>query len=144
MLKIANAMLNATETAIMYEALVWCLGNQITQEGFLELMKERRPDLVTAHFVDWIPIDKHILGDVDVDIRFVHGHTHDSDTLALAAAVAALAEQDPDITFFYFHDLDGAGHAHGFHPTVPAYRAELEQIDGQLGELLAAVRAALA
>ena len=44
LLKIANAMLNATETAIMYEALTWCLGNQITQEGFLELMKERRPE----------------------------------------------------------------------------------------------------
>jgi 3-hydroxyisobutyrate dehydrogenase-like beta-hydroxyacid dehydrogenase len=44
LLKMANAMFNATETLIAYEALTWCLGNQITQEGFLELIRERRPD----------------------------------------------------------------------------------------------------
>ena len=44
LLKIANAMFNATETMIMHETLTWCLDNEITQEGFLELMKERRPD----------------------------------------------------------------------------------------------------
>jgi 3-hydroxyisobutyrate dehydrogenase-like beta-hydroxyacid dehydrogenase len=44
LLKIANAMLNATETTIAYEVLTWCLRNQITQEGFLEIMRERRPE----------------------------------------------------------------------------------------------------
>jgi 3-hydroxyisobutyrate dehydrogenase-like beta-hydroxyacid dehydrogenase len=44
LLKIANAMFNATETLITYEALTWCMGNQISQEGFLELVRERRPD----------------------------------------------------------------------------------------------------
>ena len=44
LLKIANAMFNATETLITYEALTWCVGNQISQEGFLELVRERRPD----------------------------------------------------------------------------------------------------
>ena len=44
LLKIANAMFNATETIITYEALTWCLGNKISQEGFLELVRERRPD----------------------------------------------------------------------------------------------------
>jgi 3-hydroxyisobutyrate dehydrogenase-like beta-hydroxyacid dehydrogenase len=44
LLKMANAMFNATETLIAYEALTWCLGNQITQEGFLDLIRERRPD----------------------------------------------------------------------------------------------------
>ncbi|NIO06872.1 MAG: NAD(P)-binding domain-containing protein [Deltaproteobacteria bacterium] len=44
LLKIANAMFNATETMIMDEALTWCLDNGITQEGFLDLMKERRSD----------------------------------------------------------------------------------------------------
>ena len=37
LLKIANAMFNATETMIMHETLTWCLDNEITQEGFLEL-----------------------------------------------------------------------------------------------------------
>ena len=44
LLKIANAMFNATETIIAYEALTWCLGNKISQEGFLEMVRERRPD----------------------------------------------------------------------------------------------------
>lgn len=44
LLKMANAMFNATETLITYEALTWCLGNQINEEGFLELLRERRPD----------------------------------------------------------------------------------------------------
>lgn len=44
LLKIANAMLNATETTIAYEVLTWCLRNQITEEGFLEIMRERRPE----------------------------------------------------------------------------------------------------
>lgn len=44
LLKIANAMLNATETIVAYEVLTWCLRNQITQEGFLEIMTERRPE----------------------------------------------------------------------------------------------------
>lgn len=44
LLKIANAMFNATETIIAYEALTWCLGNKVSQEGFLEMVRERRPD----------------------------------------------------------------------------------------------------
>jgi len=43
LLKIASAMLNATETAVTYEVLTWCLHNGISQEGFLEIVKHRRP-----------------------------------------------------------------------------------------------------
>ena len=43
LLKIANAMLNATETSMIYEVLCWCLSNQITPESFLEMMRERNP-----------------------------------------------------------------------------------------------------
>ncbi len=46
LLKIASAMLNATETAVTYEVLTWCLRNGISQEGFLEIVKHRRPRAV--------------------------------------------------------------------------------------------------
>jgi len=43
LLKIAGAMLNAAETAITWEVLAWCMGNGITPEGFLEILRERSP-----------------------------------------------------------------------------------------------------
>ena len=43
LLKIAGAMLNATETAVTYEVLTWCLRNGITQEGFLAIISGRGP-----------------------------------------------------------------------------------------------------
>lgn len=42
LLKIANAMLNATETALTYEVFAWCLRNQIAPESFIDILKERR------------------------------------------------------------------------------------------------------
>jgi hypothetical protein len=56
------------------------------------------------------------------------------------AAIDALNRHDPDAMFVYLADLDSAGHEHGFHPRVGAYVAELEQIDGQIGRVLAALR----
>lgn len=43
LLKIAGAMLNATETAVTYEVLAWCLRNGITKDGFLEIISSRGP-----------------------------------------------------------------------------------------------------
>lgn len=43
LLKIAGAMLNATETAVTWEVMAWCLQNGISREGFLEILRERRP-----------------------------------------------------------------------------------------------------
>ena len=43
LLKIAGAMLNATETAVTYEVLTWCLRNGITKEGFLAIISGRGP-----------------------------------------------------------------------------------------------------
>jgi 3-hydroxyisobutyrate dehydrogenase-like beta-hydroxyacid dehydrogenase len=46
LLKIAGAMLNAAETTVTWEVLAWCLQNGITQEGFLEILRERSPGRV--------------------------------------------------------------------------------------------------
>jgi 3-hydroxyisobutyrate dehydrogenase-like beta-hydroxyacid dehydrogenase len=43
LLKIAFAMLHATETTVLYESLAWSLRNHIRPEAFLEILSDRNP-----------------------------------------------------------------------------------------------------
>jgi predicted AlkP superfamily pyrophosphatase or phosphodiesterase len=56
-------------------------------------------------------------------------------------AIALLGEKDPDVLFLHFDDVDIAGHAKGFHPTVPEYTAAIERVDACIGRVLGALRA---
>ncbi len=108
---------------------------------FFERVKEARPDAVTASFVSWLPIDELIVESSGADIRFAHHYGDDGDARCVERAEKALRESDPDVVFVYFGDVDVAGHDHGFHPTVPPYVAQIEEVDGQVARLLAAIRA---
>lgn len=107
---------------------------------FFARLKERRPQAFTASIVDWLPIDRLILGETGADFRFAHDYEDDGDTKMVAKAVEVLRDHDPDAVFVYLADLDSTGHGYGFHPGVPRYVAELEEIDGQVGQILAALR----
>ncbi|MHC4219444.1 MAG: FAD:protein FMN transferase, partial [Planctomycetota bacterium] len=107
---------------------------------FFARLREGRPDAFTVSALDWLPLDEHIVSAAGADVRFVWDYEDDGDEKVVAAAVGALTGHDPDLVFVYFADLDVAGHEHGYHPSVPGYLAELEQIDGQLGRVLTAVR----
>ncbi len=107
---------------------------------FFTRIKEVRPDLITASFVTWMPLDMYLTNDENADFRFAHEYDDDGDAKAVDEAVRVLAEEDPDVTFFYFADVDVAGHTWGFHPDAPQYIAEIEQVDAQTGQLLEAVR----
>lgn len=48
--------------------------------------------------------------------------------------------QDPDVIFMFYSDVDESGHAHGFHPSVPAYLAEIADTDAKIGRVLDAMR----
>jgi hypothetical protein len=111
-----------------------------TYPHFFARLKEARPNAVTVSIVDWKPLDEHILAPVGADVRFFHEYSDDGDARSVEAAVDALTDHDPDAMFVYFADLDVAGHTHGFHAAVPEYIAELEEIDTQLGRILAALR----
>jgi predicted AlkP superfamily pyrophosphatase or phosphodiesterase len=63
------------------------------------------------------------------------------DTKATDAAVKHLTEANPDAVFLYFGQVDVAGHAHGFHPTVPQYVEAIERADKLVGRAVAAVKA---
>ncbi len=48
--------------------------------------------------------------------------------------------QDPDVIFMFYSDVDESGHAHGFHPSVPEYLAEIANTDAEIGRVLDAMR----
>lgn len=106
---------------------------------FFARLQEQRPDAFTVSIADWLPIDTHIVGETGADYRFARDYEDDGDAWSVDAAVDALTNHDPDAMFVYFADLDVAGHNHGFHPAAPEYIAQLGEIDGQIGVILAAM-----
>ena len=112
---------------------------------FFARLKEVRPDAKTASFVTWKPIAEHITSAADVTENFEdkdHGVAdYDRyDNQATDAAVKHLTEANPDALFLYIGQVDVAGHAHGFHPSVPEYIAAIERADKLVGRVLAAVK----
>jgi predicted AlkP superfamily pyrophosphatase or phosphodiesterase len=113
---------------------------------FFARLKEIRPDAKTASFVTWEPIHSKITSAADVSMNYEqkdHGVLdYDRyDNEATAAAVTQLTESNPDALFLYIGQVDVAGHAHGFHPTVPQYIEAIERADKLVGRAVAAVKA---
>ncbi|MCA9514291.1 MAG: alkaline phosphatase family protein, partial [Myxococcales bacterium] len=98
-------------------------------------LREARPDARTASFVAWKPLYDVLLDPHEVDDRVYHS----VDRVVVRAAVKELATEDPILTFIHLDGVDKAGHKHGFDPRLRAYKAAVEVIDAQLGELLAAI-----
>ncbi len=116
-------------------------GNRLAEfPCFFGRLKKVRPDLVTASFVSWKMLEEHIIESSGADIRFYRDHHEEGDGPVAAAAAAALREKDPDVAFVYFGRVDSAGHAHGFHPSVPEYLEEIERTDALLGKVLDALQ----
>ena len=112
---------------------------------FFARLKEVRPDAKTASLVTWEPIHKHITSAADVSINYEqkeHGVLdYDRyDTQATEETVKQLTEQNPDAVFLYLGQVDVAGHAKGFHPSVPDYIAAIERADKLVGRAVAAVK----
>ncbi len=52
-----------------------------------------------------------------------------------------VAGTDVDAIALFLDDIDAAGHANGFNADIPAYIAEIEAVDAQIGQILAAIEA---
>jgi predicted AlkP superfamily pyrophosphatase or phosphodiesterase len=102
---------------------------------FFARLKEARPEAFCASIVHWQPIALFIVSQANVS------KMPGDDTKVTDQAVALLSEGNPDVLFLHFDDVDHAGHAKGFHPTVPDYIAAIERVDGCIGRVLAALRA---
>ena len=110
---------------------------------FFALLKQRFPDARTGSFVDWEPIDTHIVTHADVRKAFpatgVESYV-EMDAKIADVASEFLSNDDPHATMVYFGAVDESGHRHGFHPSVNEYVSAIETVDKHVGRLLRAVR----
>ena len=111
-------------------------GSNYTQYPHFFKRLEESCDIQTASFVNWSPLNVTILQN-GAD-KLVTGVP---DAQVASEAAAYIQSADPDVVIVAFDEVDGAGHANGFGPNVPAYVAKIEQTDVLLGQVLAAVRA---
>lgn len=106
---------------------------------FFKRLKQQFPDAKTATFVDWKPIDDHIVSDADIRIVYdahgADGYTKE-DAKLTDAAVKCLSEDDPHAVMVYLGQVDETGHRYGFHPKVPEYIKAIERVDEHIGKLI--------
>ena len=106
-------------------------------------VKERWPGAQLGSFVDWKPIDDHIVELADKRIVYpsegAAGYS-ESDVLLAREAADYLSAADPDVVMVYFGAVDETGHAEGFHPKVPKYMAAIERVDEHVGTVVSAMQ----
>lgn len=97
-------------------------------------VREYRPDLKAVQITSWGPFSFDVYN-VDWNQDILVG----SDDACRDAALLQLLDPDLDFMYLHFDDGDATGHGQGFSPDVPAYINILEYIDGQVGEVVAAL-----
>jgi hypothetical protein len=100
---------------------------------FFDRLKVQYPALYVASIVHWAPINAHILQGADLEQSFA------TDVEVATAAVDLLENGDPDVVFLHFDDVDAAGQAHGYHPSVPEYLAAIATVDAQVDQVVQAL-----
>ncbi|MEW4563752.1 alkaline phosphatase family protein [Bremerella sp. JC770] len=108
---------------------------------FFHYVKKSMPTAKTVSIINWSPIAKYIVSSADVSLDTKKGTSYaEADDDAAAAAIEQLSVEDgPTAMMLYLGEVDEAGHAHGFHPTVPQYIAAIEHVDTLIGSVLAAI-----
>lgn len=110
---------------------------------FFRRIKDRWPKARTGSFVDWEPIDTHIVEAADV--RVVHPakgaiNYAENDIVLAREASQFLSSGEPHVAMVYFGAVDETGHAHGFHSNVPEYMHAIETVDERVGEVVRAMK----
>ncbi|QDU78099.1 phosphoglyceromutase [Bremerella volcania] len=131
---------------------VWADKHNVQDNGFKEpkfdkyphffhYVKKSMPEAKTVSIINWTPIAQYIVSSADVSIDTKKGTSYaEADDDAAAAAIVELAKDDgPTAMMLYLGEVDEAGHAHGFHPTVPEYIAAIEHVDTLVGSVLEAI-----
>ena len=113
---------------------------------FLTRLEQVDPEFRTYAIVDWPPLGSTaaggpLIGDL-VDVRrMIDGDSlgyATADSISVAVAVRYLESEDPDAMFVYLGNVDVVGHDRG--SLAPEYRRAIEVADGQVGELVAAMK----
>jgi predicted AlkP superfamily pyrophosphatase or phosphodiesterase len=88
-------------------------------------------NLHTVSICNWNPINDYIVqnyADFKLNVS--------SDSAVSAEASTYLSTNDPDMMFLHFDDVDHAGHAYGFSPTVSQYTIAIEGVDALLAPVM--------
>jgi hypothetical protein len=110
--------------------------NQFTTwPHFFARLNSVDPSLDLRSISHWAPINTAITTGADQELNL------STDQAVADAAVQLLQTGDPDVLFLQFDDVDHAGHAYGFLPTIANYTAAIDIVDQQVGQVIDAVRA---
>lgn len=113
---------------------------------FFSLLRQKRPNAITASFCDWKPIAEKIVSHATVnecpteELKGAEAYVAADATLAQQAA-EFLKSKPADAVCVYLGQVDETGHAKGFHPSVAEYVAAIETVDQHVGTLLEAIAA---
>jgi predicted AlkP superfamily pyrophosphatase or phosphodiesterase len=109
---------------------------------FFGRVREMKPEAYLSSFVTWTPINESILPSGDPDEAFSPdaADSAEGDIAVTAAVVAHLGSQTPDVVFVHLDEVDHQGHVSGYSTTVPEYMDAIETVDGQIEQILEALR----
>ncbi|MGY8987636.1 MAG: LamG-like jellyroll fold domain-containing protein [Flavobacteriales bacterium] len=88
-------------------------------------------NLHTVSICNWNPINDYIVqnyADYKLNVS--------SDLEVSNEAISYISSNDPDCMFLHFDDVDHAGHASGFSPTVSQYITAIEEVDVLLAPIM--------
>ena len=101
--------------------------NFIKYPSFFKYIEEHVPELNTASFVNWGPINKNVLSK-EVD----YAQDLENDSLVFQKSIELLENANPfdvDIFFIHFDELDAAGHNFGFSKNINEYTETITKLD---------------
>ena len=98
-------------------------------------LKNADPSFYSGWFVYWPNLGTDIPHGADV----VAGDWSDASTLE--RAIDFLSEEQTDALFVHFGAVDAVGHAMSFDPESPDYISAIQIVDGQVGQVISAMKA---
>ncbi|WP_105171908.1 alkaline phosphatase family protein [Pseudoalteromonas sp. T1lg24] len=117
-------------------------GNYAAYPHYLTLLEQANPSLNTAYLVTW-STDMQITNSADVKID-ADDATNTQNAVDIINGTFASSNwqhgTDVDALFLFLDDVDGAGHACCFAASDNGYINEINDVDSQIGRILAAIK----
>ena len=108
-------------------------GNQFSDyPSFFQRLEAANRNLNTLAFARWSPMLTAV-PDADVKLSFA------SDAAVTDETCRRLTNSNPDVFWMLLLDVDSAGHASGWGPTVSNYVRAIEIADGRVGQIMSAL-----
>lgn len=108
-------------------------GNHLAEyPSFFARLEQANSNWNTLAFARWAPMTNAV---PDADVRL----TFNSDAAVTDETCRRLTNSNPDVFWMLLLDVDSAGHAYGWGPTVSNYVLAIETADTRVGQIIAAL-----